>query len=164
MAAVRATDDLATPLLQLCSLWRLSTKSNVITATMKRMRAPRAPSERFARGKGATKTWAEHSKQLDADPLEPVSRTRSSFQPAFARPTPAYEAPPARTKTKTKNPTNSIRLTISKVSRRIPSNKSGSEIDFFLSSQSDYLRIGFRPFILQDFFRFKNGPFCPFCL
>ena len=59
MAAVRVIDDLfATPLLQqlLCSLWRLSTKSNATTATMKRMRAPRAPNERFARGKGATKT------------------------------------------------------------------------------------------------------------
>ena len=45
-------------LLLLCSLWRFSTKSNATTATMKRMRAPRAPNERFARGKGATKTCA----------------------------------------------------------------------------------------------------------
>ena len=113
MAAVRATDDLATPLLQLCSLWRLSTKSNVITATMKRMRAPRAPSERFARGKGATKTWAEHSKQLDADPLEPVSRTRSSFQLTFACFTPAYQTAPEKAQKKEKEKSyNSIRLTI----------------------------------------------------
>ena len=58
--AVRVIDDLfASPLLQhllLCSIWRLSTKSNATTATMKRMSAPRAPNERFARGKGATKT------------------------------------------------------------------------------------------------------------
>ena len=57
MAAVRVIYDLfTTPLLLLCSLWRLSTKSNATTATMKRMRAPRAPNERFACGKGATKT------------------------------------------------------------------------------------------------------------
>ena len=45
-------------LLLLCSLWRLSTKSNAATATMKRVRASRAPNERFARGRGATKTCA----------------------------------------------------------------------------------------------------------
>ena len=59
MAAVRVIDDLyATPLLLLllCSLWRLSTKPNATTATMKLMRASRAPNERFAGGKGATKT------------------------------------------------------------------------------------------------------------
>ena len=59
-AAVRVIDDpSATPLLQqvlLSSLWRLSTKPDAITATMKRMRAPRAPNERLARGKGATRT------------------------------------------------------------------------------------------------------------
>ena len=48
----------ATVLLLLCSLWRLSTKSNAATATMKRVRASRAPNERFARGRGATKTCA----------------------------------------------------------------------------------------------------------
>ena len=59
MAAVRVIDDLfATPLLQLCSLWRVSTSSNATTATMKGMRAPRVPNEHFARGKGATKTCA----------------------------------------------------------------------------------------------------------
>ena len=37
-------------LLLLCSLWRLSTKSNATTAMMKQMSALRAPNERFARG------------------------------------------------------------------------------------------------------------------
>ena len=56
MAAVRVIYDLfATPLLLLCSLWRLSTKSNATTATIKWVRAPRAPNERFAHGKGTTK-------------------------------------------------------------------------------------------------------------
>ena len=57
MAAVHAIDNLfATPLLLLlllqllCLLWRLSTKSNTTTATMKRMKAPCAPNEHFARG------------------------------------------------------------------------------------------------------------------
>ena len=59
MAAERAIDDLfSTPLLLLCSLWRLSTSSNATTATIKGMRALRAPNEHFARGKGATKTCA----------------------------------------------------------------------------------------------------------
>ena len=60
-AVVRVIDDLfATPLLQLllCSLWRLSTNFNATTATMKRMMASSAPNERFAHGKGATKTCA----------------------------------------------------------------------------------------------------------
>ena len=60
MAAKRVIDDFfATPLLLLlllCSLWRLSTKSDATTATMKRIRTPPAPNERFDRGKGATKT------------------------------------------------------------------------------------------------------------
>ena len=59
MAAVRDIDYLfATPLLLLCSLWRLSTKFKSTTATMKRTRAPHAPNEHFACGKGATKTRA----------------------------------------------------------------------------------------------------------
>ena len=63
MAAGRVIDDLfATPLLLLllllCSLWRLSTKSNATTATMKRMLALRAPNERFARGNAGAKTCA----------------------------------------------------------------------------------------------------------
>ena len=59
MAAVRVIDDLfATPLLLLCSFWRLSTSPNAKTMTMKGMRAPRAPNEHFARGTGATKTCA----------------------------------------------------------------------------------------------------------
>ena len=49
---------LVTPLLLLCSRWRLSTKSNVTASTMKRMRTSRAPNERFARRKGLTKTCA----------------------------------------------------------------------------------------------------------
>ena len=35
----------------------------------------------------------EHSKQLIADPLEPTSRARSSFELTFACPTPAYQTP-----------------------------------------------------------------------
>ena len=59
MAAMRVIDDLLLLLLLLlCSLWRLSTKSKSSTATMKRMGAPRAPNERFARGKSATKMRA----------------------------------------------------------------------------------------------------------
>ena len=42
----------------------------------------------------------EHSKQLIADALEPTSRTRSSFEPTFTCPTPAYQTPPERTKQK----------------------------------------------------------------
>ena len=51
-----ATRLLLLLLLLLCSLWRLSTKSNATTPTMKRMLAPRAPNERFARGKGGATT------------------------------------------------------------------------------------------------------------
>ena len=102
MAAVRVIDDLLATtlllLLLLCSLWRRSTKSNTTTATTTWMRASRAPNERFARGKVATKMWCvlEHSKQLNADPLEPASRPRSTFQLTFACPTPAYQTPPER--------------------------------------------------------------------
>ena len=77
MAAVRVIDDLfTTPLLLLCSLWRLSKRSNATTATMKWMRASRAPNEHTARGKGATKTClSTASRWIQTDPLEPASRT-----------------------------------------------------------------------------------------
>ena len=45
----------------------------------------------------------EHSKQLIADPLEPTSRTRSSFELTFACPTPAYQTPPERAYKQNKN-------------------------------------------------------------
>ena len=52
----------------------------------------------------------EHSKQLIADPLEPTSRARSSFELTFACPTPAYQPPQKEHKNKTKtiklDPTN----------------------------------------------------------
>ena len=121
MAAVRVIDDLffATPLLLLllllCSLWRLSTESNSTTATIKRMRTHRAPNERFARGKGGARRdedVLENSEQLNADPLQPASRPRSSLQVAFACPTlPAYQTRPERTPN---THTNSIRLTTSR--------------------------------------------------
>ena len=121
--------------LLLWSPWRLYTKSNATTATTNRMKTPRAPNERFARGKGATKTGvcscvlvstaAEGCRGAGLLLTEPVSRTRSSFQLMFACPTPFHQTPPERAQ---KN-TNSIRLTTGKVSiRRI---YSGSEIDLF---------------------------------
>ena len=129
MAAVRVIDNLfATPLLLLlCSLWRLSTKSNATTATMKRMRAPRAPNESFARGE-KREDVLEHSKQLNADPLGSASRPRSSFQLPFACPTPAYQTQPERAQKPNKNckldPTDDMEGPIWKVSsRHVPSNK-----------------------------------------
>ena len=67
-------------------------------------KGPRAPNELFVRGKGARRRRVvEHSKKLKADPLEPASRPRSSFQPTFACPTPAYQTPPESTKKQIKN-------------------------------------------------------------
>ena len=45
----------------------------------------------------------EHSKQLIADPLEPMSKTRSSFEVTFACPTPEYQTPPGRAQKQNKN-------------------------------------------------------------
>ena len=45
----------------------------------------------------------EHGEQLIAGPLEPTSRTRSSFQRTFACPTPAYQTPPERAHKHNKN-------------------------------------------------------------
>ena len=54
----------------------------------------------------------ENSEQLNADPLQPASRPRSSLQVAFACPTlPAYQTRPERTPN---THTNSIRLTTSR--------------------------------------------------
>ena len=68
---------------------------------MRRMRAPRAPNERFARGKGASETCARAQEAADiADPLEPASRTRSSFSIGFACPTREYQTPRERAQKK----------------------------------------------------------------
>ena len=84
----------------------------------------------------------EHGEQLIAGPLEPTSRTRSSFQRTFACPTPVYQTPPERAQKQNKT-TISIQLTIGKVSRLIPSNKFCGNRPF-RSSQSDCIRIGLR--------------------
>ena len=65
--------------------------------------SPSAKRTLCARKKARRKRVLEHSKQLNADPLELASRPRSSFQLSFARPTPAYQTPPERAQKQNKN-------------------------------------------------------------
>ena len=82
MAAVRVVDDLfATPLLQqllLPSLWRLSTKSNATTATMKHEGSPCAKRTLCSR-KRRDEDVLEHSKQLIADRLTHDEQNTKQF-------------------------------------------------------------------------------------
>ena len=134
MAAVRVIDDLflATTLplllLLLCSLWRLSAKSNATTNPLIAEKAGR-------------RLVLEHSRELNVDHLQPASTPHSSFQLTFACPTPAYQSPPERAPKQYKT-TNSIRLTIKKVSRHIPSKTQCIGNRPFRSSQSDCIRVG----------------------
>ena len=99
MAAVGVIDDIcATPLLLLCSLWRLSTSPNATTATMKGMRALSArQTSTLLAEKARQRRVLEHCKQLDANrPPRTREHDISSFELTFACPTPAYQTPPER--------------------------------------------------------------------
>ena len=85
----------------------------------------------------------ERSKQLDADrPPRTREQDKKQFSTDFRLPySRVSNAPRKSTKTKTKT-TNSIRLTIRKVSRHIPSNKKWIGNRPFRSFQSECIRIG----------------------
>ena len=98
MAAVRVSDGLfATPLLLLCSLWRLSAKSKATTATMKRMTAPRTPNEhlwsRKRRDEDASLSTASGSIQIPSDQR---AGHEEPFQLTFTCPTSTEKNAPER--------------------------------------------------------------------
>ena len=134
MAAVRVIDDVfATPLLKhLLLSCALFGDSNATTATMKRMRASRAPKERFARGKGATKTClntASSSLQTSRTHEQDTMQFGTGFRLPYSR---VSNAPrkSVQVKKKQKLQTRSDRRQgrYPDTSRRI---NNGSEIDLF---------------------------------
>ena len=108
MAAVRVIDDLfAIPLLAAAVL-ALETLDEVERQNRDDEAGEGSPCAKrtLCSRKRRDEDVLEHSKQLIADPLEPTSRTRSSFELTFACPTPAYQTPPERTKQKLQTRSN----------------------------------------------------------